>query len=334
LDDRDQTAVLDLLRRMALVETDEHPVIEPLAGGVSADIALARTRRGAVCVKRALGQLKVAQTWEASPRRNEAEQNWIRLVAGFLPQAVPAIVADLPEAHAFAMAYLDPAHFANWKGQLSSGTVSTAVAGRVGAVLGEVHRRTAGREDVARQFANDEDFADLRLRPYFEATARVHPDLAPVILALSERTAQTRAALVHGDYSPKNILIGPDGPVVLDAECAWYGDPAFDLAFCLTHLLLKTVWKPDFAAGFIAAAAALRDGHAETFAPAAPDWLDLHAATLVPALLLARVDGKSPVEYLGPAKRSRVRTFARHALAHPFATVPALFEAWQQEFLA
>jgi aminoglycoside phosphotransferase (APT) family kinase protein len=319
---------------MGLLEPGEQPLILPLTGGVSADIVLARTQRGDICVKRTLARLKVAQDWQASPTRGEAEKNWIKLVAGFLPGSVPEILAELPEENAFAMRYLDPAQHRNWKVLLSEGEVDADVAKAVGATLGEIHRRTSGRAGVASAFANDENFADLRLRPYFETAALAHPDLAETILSLSVRTAETRQALVHGDYSPKNILIGPAGPVVLDAECAWYGDPAFDVAFCLSHLFLKCLWKPRFGGNFIAAALAFRQAHGEAFGAAAPAGLDHRTATLVPALLLARVDGKSPVEYLEPAGAARVRAFARHALAHPQDTVPELIAAWQEEFVS
>ena len=93
-------------------------------------------------------------------------------------------------------------------------------------------------------------FHDIRLEPYLVATAGGHPDRADGAAAAGARSRpRPGAALVHGDVSPKNILVGPAGPVFLDAECAWYGDPAFDLAFCLNHLLLKCLWTPRRAAG-------------------------------------------------------------------------------------
>ena len=100
---------------------------------------------------------------------------------------------------------------------------------------------------IALDFDTGPAFHALRLEPYLLATARVHRDLAPTLESLAERTATTKLTVVHGDVSPKNILLGPRGPVFLDAECAWFGDPAFDLAFCLNHLLLKTVWVPSAA---------------------------------------------------------------------------------------
>ena len=111
-------------------------------------------------------------------------------------------------------------------------------------LLGKLHAGTAGNARVAERFATDTLFHALRIEPYLEATALAHADLAPQLEGLAARTAGNRIALVHGDVSPKNLLVGPNGPVFLDAECAWYGDPAFDVAFCLTHLLLKCIWVP------------------------------------------------------------------------------------------
>ena len=150
---------------------------------------------------------------------------------------------------------------------------------------------------------------------------RAHPDLAPPLEALVSETQGNRRALVHGDVSPKNILRGPDGPVFLDAECAWWGDPAFDLAFCLNHLLLKCLWTPAATAGFLgcfdAFAATIR-GHVIWEPPAE---LEARAAHLLPGLFLARVDGKSPVEYVTTEPdKNRVSRTARALLLHPADT--------------
>ena len=149
--------------------------------------------------------------------------------------------------------------------------------------------------------------------------------------ALSADTAATRLALVHGDVSPKNILVGAAGPVLLDAECAWYGDPAFDIAFCLTHLLLKCLWRPAFARGYLACFDALARAYfsAVTWEDAAA--LDARAARLLPALLLARADGKSPAEYLDEEARTRVRRFAKPFVVAPPDTVDAIRHRWNEE---
>ena len=82
-----------------------------------------------------------------------------------------------------------------------------------------------------------------------------------MLFGLSRRTGDMRLVMVHGDVSPKNILLGPGGPVFLDAECACIGDPAFDLAFCLNHMLLKCLWNPAARASFHACFEALSNAY-------------------------------------------------------------------------
>jgi hypothetical protein len=148
---------------------------------------------------------------------------------------------------------------------------------------------------------------------------------------LSEQTAKNKLVLVHGDVSPKNILVGPRGPVFLDAECAWYGDPAFDLAFCLNHLLLKGVWVPEAKSAFLGCYRALAREYLAGVDWEQPAVLERRAAALLPGLLLARVDGKSPVEYLtGAGDQARVRAFARRFLQSPAATLHEIGAAWQE----
>jgi hypothetical protein len=141
-------------------------------------------------------------------------------------------------------------------------------------------------------------------------------------------TADTHLAVVHGDVSPKNILLGPHGPVLLDAECGWFGDPAFDLAFCLNHLLLKAVILPDHTARLHRSARLLLDRYARHI-----DWepaADLmgRVAALLPLLALARVDGASPVEYLTPPQRGQVRDLARALMSRPAPTIDSIVDDW------
>ena len=163
----------------------------------------------------------------------------------------------------------------------------------------------------------------------------MHPDLAAQLYELVATTRANKCALVHGDVSPKNILVGRDGPVLLDAECAWWGDPAFDLAFCLNHLLLKCLWTPSararFLACFDALVAAYRAG--TTWEPG--DALEARAARLLPGLFLARVDGKSPVEYItAETDRNHVRRVARRLLTDPVDHLSAVRSAWTEELAA
>jgi 5-methylthioribose kinase len=269
-----------------------------LTGGVSSDIWRVDLPGRSVCIKRALPQLKVAAVWHAPTSRNAYEWEWLKFAESHVPQAVPCPIAHDAEAGLFAMEFLDPAQHPVWKQQLMQGHVDESVAASVGALIATVHAASAGNDAVREKFATDENFYALRLEPYLVATAAKHPDLSRQILAISERTANTHLALVHGDVSPKNILVGPRSPILLDAECAWYGDPAFDIAFCLNHLLLKCLVHPELQSEYLQAFAAFVAAYFERVSWEPADALESRAASLLPALLLARIDGKSPVEYL------------------------------------
>jgi aminoglycoside phosphotransferase (APT) family kinase protein len=233
----------------------------------------------------------------------------------------------------FVMEYLAGDHVV-WKAELMAGRVDHTVAAAVADVIGQIHAATAHSPEQARRFATDDNFYAIRLEPYLGETARMHPALAPQLLALIERTRHTRLALVHGDLSPKNILVGAHGPVLLDAECAWYGDPAFDGAFLLNHLLLKSAWMPQHLTALMAAFDAFVASYFPHVKFEAPEALESRMATLLPALILARVDGKSPAEYLDDKARQRIRSVAISLLSQPVARLQDVRTFWTQEFTA
>jgi aminoglycoside phosphotransferase (APT) family kinase protein len=227
------------------------------------------------------------------------------------------------------MAWLAPDRHPVWKNLLRDGDIDVATAAAVGSTLGRIHAETADRADIAARFAADDIFYAIRLEPYLVATARAHPDLAVALERLVETTRTTKRALVHGDFSPKNILIGPAGPVILDAECAWYGDPAFDVAFVLNHLLLKGAWRPQWRARYVDAFDALVAAYRAHVRWEPWRVLDRRTAALLPGLLLARVDGKSPAEYLTDADKPAIRAFARALLVQPADSLAAIAARWR-----
>jgi len=282
-----------------------------------------------ICVKRALARLKVAADWRAPVERNRWEVEWMRVAAGIVPPAVPTVLGEDRDTGCFAMAYLAPDDHPVWKTLLAQGRIDPASAAQVGDTLGRIHAATADRADIAARFPTDAIFHAIRLEPYLVATARAHPDLAARIAALVDATQANPRVLVHGDFSPKNILIGSSGPVILDAECAWYGDPAFDLAFVLNHLLLKGAWRPAWRARYGDAFAALTHAYQRHVRWEAPAALETRTAHLLPALMLARIDGKSPVEYLTtPRAMDEVRGFARALLHDPVAQLDRIAARW------
>ena len=302
-----------------------------MAGGVSSDVFRLQTADGPVCVKRALPKLRVAADWQVPVERSHYEVEWLRTVRPFAGTAVPTVLFEAPEVHLFVMSFFDPATHPVWKQDLADGHVDPAFAGQVGALVVAIHAGCAGVDEIAIRFPTTALFEDLRLAPFLRHVAVAHPDLSDRLIALADRTAATRISLVHGDVSPKNILHGPVGPVLLDAECAWYGDPAFDLAFCSAHLLLKMVWKPAHAAAYLDSYSALHRAYL-----AGVDWepvaaIEARAAQLTAAILLARVDGKSPADYLqAPEDRAFVRATARALISEPPATMKAVAAVWAE----
>src|SRR5947207_9577906 len=213
------------------------------------------------------------------------------------------------------MSYLPPATCPNWKERLRDGDIEIAFAAAVGDALGRIHAATASDPAMAGRFANDAIFDAIRLEPYLVATGRAHHDLSARLAALVDTTRAHKHAMIHGDFSPKNILSGPKGPVILDAECATFGDPAFDLAFVQNHLLLKGAWRPQWRKHYIDAFLALERAYGAHVNWEPPATLAARTAHLLPGLMLARIDGKSPVEYLTTdAAKDEVREFARTLL--------------------
>lgn len=316
---------------MRLIDAAAMPHMAPLSGGVSSDIWRVDLADGPVCVKRALARLKVDACWEVAVERNSYEWAWMCEAARVAPGGVPALLGHDPVTGCFAMGFLDPKTHPVWKSLLRQGIVVTETAVAVGRRLVALHAATADRPDIAAQFATDHIFQAIRLDPYLLATATRHPALAPRLRDLAARTAATKRALVHGDVSPKNVLVGKDGPVFLDAECAWYGDPAFDLAFCLNHLLLKCLWTPSSASAFLEAFDGLRAAYLDGVTWEATAQVEGRAAHLLPGLLLARVDGKSPVEYLTTERdRSAVRRVATALLRHPTESLDVVRATWAE----
>src|SRR6185436_8545477 len=227
------------LSELRLVGAHEPLLGEPLAGGVSSDIWRIDTARGPLCAKRALPQLRVAALWRAPIERNRYEARWMQVAHAAVPGSAPPLLGQHAALGVLVMGFLEPDTHPLWKQQLRDGVARVDTARAVGDTLGRIHAHAAARPELAAQFDSGAIFFDIRLEPYLLATAARHPAHADALRGLVAQTQAHACALVHGDVSPKNILVGAAGPVLLDAECACWGDPAFDLAFVLNHLLLK-----------------------------------------------------------------------------------------------
>lgn len=293
-----------------------------LDGGVSCEVFSVSDGRRSLVVKHAGPTLRVAAVWIGDPRRVIHEGEVLEVLSKMTPEVVPSLLTIDRQAHMIAMSHA-PAAWVPWKQELLDGRADPEVAATLGRTLGTWHRETP---DVDRFSAVDdyELFESLRLEPYFEATRATHPQYAAPLDAVTSRLRDRRLCLVHGDFSPKNVLIGHDGTWVLDFEVGHVGDPQFDLGFLLTHLLLKAIHRPGSAHAYASCSSAFLRAYA-TAAPSAGEVDGIHLCQLVGALLMARVHGKSPVEYLDAAGRARTVVLAEMLF---FDGVGQLTDAW------
>jgi aminoglycoside phosphotransferase (APT) family kinase protein len=294
------------------------------SGGVSSDIWRVDSPAAVVCAKRALAKLKVADDWRAPTRRNAEEAKWLRFAATVVPKQVPRVIAHDAADGVLVLEWFDPSEWRNWKSELLAERIDPRVGAALGAMLGRVHAASSGNPTIPNEFANLELFEALRIQPYFATAAQHNRTVAAALGAISTQLRSRARALVHGDVSPKNVLVSTKAdPVLLDAECATWGDPTFDVSFMLSHLMLKAIHRRAHARDYLATASAFFDA----YAPFAGTLL--HATpSMTAALLLARIDGKSPVEYLDGDAATRVHAFAIATLREPPRNVSVMLNLW------
>jgi aminoglycoside phosphotransferase (APT) family kinase protein len=321
----DEASLPAYLAERGLVADAAAVRVRLLTGGVSNQAFWVDWPGGACVVKQARPRLAVQMEWRADVNRivREAEAlEWLHARIG--PPRIPRLLHVDREAKALAMeAILPPAE--NYKAILLRGEVAPALAKRFGALLAEIHNAT--RDEATRERFGDATFFDqLRLSPYYGTVAERHPDLAPRLAALRSECLQERYCLVHGDYSPKNILVREGGLVLLDYEVAHWGNPSFDLGFALTHYCAKALHLPARGAAFAAAARGFWAAYQAQVA--LPPASRAHAGHHLAAILLARMDGKSPLEYFTDEdKRATVRGITRRALLSEGTSIAAVIAA-------
>lgn len=307
----------DLIVALGLGRPSDVSEVTPLSGGVASDIARVVVGGQSYCVKFALEKLRVAADWHAPVHRSRAEYAWLEVAGRMSPGSAPELHGFSEAEHGFAMTFVTGSDVRLWKAMLLEGQPVGDEAARVARVLGQVHAAGATADFDRRPFDNAADFHAIRVEPYLLFTAQHHPSVAPRLIRLAASLDAARVTLVHGDVSPKNILFRGDQPIILDAECAGMGDPCFDVSFCLNHLILKSVHLPQSRARLRASVLEFWQGYAPHVLWEDPAALETRTAALLPALMLARIDGKSPVEYLTEPERLWVRQRALDLLQHP-----------------
>jgi 5-methylthioribose kinase len=292
--------------------------VTQLDGGVSNVVLAVDNGAERLVVKQALPRLRVRELWLAKRERAISEADALGLVGTITPDTVPAVL-DLDRDNCALTIAGAPSSWTTWKRRLLAGDVDPAIATRLGATLAAWHAATFGDESVARQFDDYEAFDQLRVDPFYKVVAERRVELADAIDGVRASMEATHACLVHGDYSPKNVLVG-DGLWVIDFEVAHYGDPAFDVAYMLNHLLLKLIHVRGSTAQLSLSANFFWDAY-RAAVPAELCPALAYVLAHVGLLMVARVDGKSPVEYLTAPEADAARIIGSRLLLDPPDTI-------------
>jgi aminoglycoside phosphotransferase (APT) family kinase protein len=284
--------------------------IRELGGGVSNTVLLVNTDQGSFVLKQSLPRLRVKDEWLADRSRILREMSGLIDAATFLlAGSVPKVLWADPSNYLFAMSV---AGGRSWKEQMFGGVFDPEVAHKTGSLLGLLIRSTWKDQHYQQKYGEQTAFDQLRIDPYYRRIAQRHPDVAGRVTELISASSERRVALVHGDWSPKNILVQPGGLTVIDFEVVHFGDPSFDAAFCLNHLVLKWFCLPAHRPALEALMAAYWSGLLEKLPTGASSFFEGAALRHLGCLMLARVDGKSPVEYLNDEQsKTEIRRVAK-----------------------
>lgn len=301
-----ESTVIPYLLSRQIISAEDVPVIETLTGGISNVVLGVKTSKSDLVLKQALPELIVPSTWRADQRRTLVEGRAIEVLYSLTPENVPKLIDVDPEHFVLVIERISrDTHV--WKDDLLHSRIDTRVAQILGRLLGIWHRITALDRLVLDEFVEDHLFEQLRITPFYREIARRNPKISNRVANLISELEFSRSSLVHGDFSPKNILVDSSGDVtVLDYEVAHTGNPVFDVAFLLAHLFCKSRHFSDSRQSALLKSAALTflSSYEESFSSSADSALGWHVATIA----LARVDGVSQVHYLNSEAQEQVRS--------------------------
>jgi 5-methylthioribose kinase len=297
-----------------------------LGGGVSNHVVLVETPELRFVLKQSLPKLRVQEDWFSDRERIFGESSSLAKLAPLLPAGwLPEVLFEDRDRFAYAMTAA-PASSVTWKENLMDGKADPTVAEKVARIQAAIMQVSWNSDEWAQEFGDLTAFDQLRLNPYYEVTASRHPEYASQFANAIQRCRNQRVCLVHGDWSPKNMMVDSDSVMAIDFEVIHYGNPSFDSAFLLNHLILKSFHRPETASSYQRAAETYWNILLQSM-PQAAQILESGTLEQLPLLLLARIDGKSPAEYIkDPDQKQRIRAFAKSLLENPAAGVTQVFE--------
>ncbi|WP_018305306.1 phosphotransferase [Desulfitobacterium hafniense] len=288
--------LLDYLLKNGLIEGKNYSV-RYFNNGVSATVAMIENDKKSIIAKQALAKLNVAADWACDQSRMLVEQKALTTYSKIIKEYVPAPIF-YDEENYIMVREAAPRSSSMWKEQLLKGVLDFSVAEKAAQALSAIHNRTAGDQQVAEEFKEIKFFYDLRIEPYIETVVKVHPQLKEHADRIVDRLMNQKIALVHGDYSPKNILVDQDRLYVLDLEVSHYGNPAFDLAFFTNHFVLKAVKNSRWYNAYLTMLDFIAQSYLKAIEFADAKEFEHEAVQILAYHMLARIDGKSPAEYI------------------------------------
>jgi 5-methylthioribose kinase len=272
-----------------------HRVTE-LGGGISNVVLLVETSEESFILKQSLAQLRVKDKWLADRSRIFREMESLIDTASILPKgSVPEVLWADRANYLFAMTAV---RGLCWKTELMAGRIDSAIAARAGTLLGYLINETWASYVLRAKYGDLTAFEQLRIDPYYRTIAARHPDVRAQVLSVIAEMGLRRFCLVHGDFSPKNIVVSGERVALIDFEVVHFGDPSFDAAFCLSLLLLGWFYHPALREEREQVVRAFFDALRMTLPPQAGSFFEQAVLRHLGCLILARIDGKSPVEYL------------------------------------
>ena len=298
--------------------------------GVSSDIWYVKTETGfEFCIKRALKKLTVKEDWYAPISRSNFEASYFKACHNVNPRSFPKILGHDKKNYILAMEWFKPKKYILWKKQLLDVAFDIKDGVSISDILNKKHSYFNNKFNFKKEFENDKTFYDIRIEPYIIFTSKSYPEHKNYFIDAAKSLVSNKKTLIHGDFSPKNILIGPDFPVILDAETACWGDPIFDLAFCNNHIILKSILNSTNKKKYMLLSKEFIENYINKI-----NWEDKNSFIdrffkLVPLLILARLDGKSPIEYFQDKHVKKARTLSLKVLNNKIENINSFFSTWE-----
>lgn len=330
LDITDDQALKQYVINKELASKPEDVSTRELGGGVSCSVVKVTTPKHAFVLKQALPKLKVQEDWFADIQRIFTEAACLKVCHELVPDAVPDLLFTDDDHYLLAMEAA-PEGVAMWKSQLLSGRIDFQTGQKVVRALIDIHNATYENDEIEAKFEDKDIFIQLRIDPYLRTVAERHPSLKKAVDEEIEYILSMKQTLVHGDYSPKNILVEKERIYILDFEVAHFGDPAFDVAFLSNHLLLKSIKHKQWAAAYLNLLTYMTGIYFRSARISAPE-LEKHTLKVLAFLFLARVDGKSPVEYITAEQdKQLIRKLSYKMISNNIQTFQELRELVEQQ---